>query len=60
VALILNLSLPYDIEDDNETTTAVDSQDPSIATFTRRDAGIENVAKDIPEVEELKVGEIEV
>jgi len=58
--MILNLSLPYDIEDDSETTTVVDSQDPSIATFTRRDAGIENVAKEMPEVEESKVGEIEV
>jgi hypothetical protein len=58
--MILNLSLPYDIEDESETAIAIDSQDPSIATFTRRDAGIENVAKGMPEVEELKVGEIEV
>jgi hypothetical protein len=58
--MILNLSLPYDIEDDSETTTVVDSQDSSIATFARRDAGIENVAKEMPDVEESKVGEIEV
>jgi hypothetical protein len=57
--MILNLSLPYDIEDDSETTTAVDSQGPSIATFTRRDADIENVSKDMTEVEELKISEIE-
>jgi hypothetical protein len=58
--MILNLSLPYDIEDDSATIAAIDSQDPSIATSTRRDAGIENMAKDMPEVEESKVGEIEV
>jgi hypothetical protein len=58
--MILNLSLPYDIEDDSKTITAVDSHDPSIATFTRRDTGIENLAKDMPEVEESKIGEIEV
>ena len=57
--MILNLSLPYDIEDDSETITTVDSQDPSITAFTRHDAGIENAAKDMPEVEESKVGEIE-
>lgn len=57
MALILNLSLPYDIEDDTTTITETDSQDP---TFTGRDAGIANIAKNMDEMEESKVGEVEV
>ena len=60
MALILNLTLPYDIEDDTEKIIETDAQDPSIAAFTGRDADIENIGKDVPEVVELKVGEIEV
>jgi hypothetical protein len=59
VALILNLTLPHDIEDDTEKITETDAQDSSIAAFAGRDADIENMGKDMTEVDELKAGEIE-
>jgi hypothetical protein len=57
VALILNLSLPYDIEDDSAILAETDSREP---TFAGRVADIENGAKDMPEVAVEKVMEVDV
>jgi hypothetical protein len=56
VALILNLSLPYDVEDDTEAISATDAQ---VATFTEHDTGAE-MSKQTPEVAEKNVEDLAV
>jgi hypothetical protein len=56
VALILNLSLPYDIEDDTEVIAETDGQ----VTFTGGNGDIETISKGVPETAEKKVDELEV
>jgi hypothetical protein len=55
VALILNLSLPYDVEDDSEVIPETDGQ---VATFTS-EADVENISKGVPDIGEKKVDELE-
>ena len=55
VALLLNLSLPYDVEDDTEVLAETDAQ---VATFTEHNAEI-GMSKEIPEVGEKKVDDLE-
>jgi hypothetical protein len=57
VALILNLSLPYDIEDDTEIIAETDGQ---IATLTGHSGGVGNIAKGVSEVGEKNVDGLEV
>jgi hypothetical protein len=52
VALILNLSLPYDVEDDTE---VLPENEVQLATFT--EAGS---SKEMPEVAEKKIDELDV
>jgi hypothetical protein len=56
VALILNLSLPYDIEDDTEVIAETDAR---VATFTGGDEEIA-MSKEVPDVAEKKVDELDV
>jgi hypothetical protein len=56
VALILNLSLPYDVEEDTEAIRATDAQ---VATFTEYDTGVE-MSKQTPEVAEKNVEDLAV
>lgn len=56
VALILNLSLPYDIEDDAEVIAETDGH---VANFTAHE-DVEHMAKGVPEVGEKKVEELDV
>jgi hypothetical protein len=57
VALILNLSLPYDIEDDTEVIAETDGR---VATFADQNGDIENVTKAVPEIGEKKVDDLDV
>lgn len=52
MALILNLSLPYDIEDDTE---VMHENDDQVATFTEHDA---EISKEVHTVGEKKVEEL--
>jgi hypothetical protein len=58
VALILNLSLPYDVEDDTVAIRATDA-DAQVATFTEHDTGVE-MSKQTPEVAEKNVEDLAV
>jgi hypothetical protein len=55
VALILNLSLPYDIEDDVEVIAETDGQ---VATFSGENGDIEYASKAVPDVGEKKVDDL--
>jgi len=43
VAVILNLSLPYDIEEDVEAITETDAHDPAITGSSSREGDVENL-----------------
>jgi len=57
VALILNLSLPYDIEDDTEIIAETEAQ---VATFAGGDEEISSMSKEVPGIAEKKVDELDV
>ena len=56
VALLLNLSLPYDIENDTEVIRETDDQ---VATFMEQDTGV-GMSKETAEVGEKKVDDLAV
>jgi hypothetical protein len=57
VALILNLSLPYDIEDDTEVIAETEAH---VATFTGSADEEIAISKEVPGVAEKKIDELDV